>query len=226
MQNQAKTSKKRKSGAGAGGGGGKKPKSTPAFPYPPAGTFPQHALPLPKRPLVSYLLFSQRTRGHRQSLHPGLSQTELAKLTGEQWRSLSDVEKNDYKHPDPAKQADYERHRDQLAEAYYNTVGCVLRVPGAKWCCDDFYVVTEAAATCAHIQPVDVTTKSVATTPIDHYREVKVVYPVKPIGAKQRVVFGKDMANFVALPQGTKKSGVTFYPAAHPAVSSVTFTHD
>merc|ERR1711936_249156 len=49
-----------------------------------------------KRPLNAYMMFANEKRPELQKKHPELKITEIAKMIGEEWRSMSDDEKSPY----------------------------------------------------------------------------------------------------------------------------------
>ena len=53
-------------------------------------------VPKPKRALGPYMLFAQSIRSQLKQENPTLKCTELAKLTGERWRALSEDEKKKF----------------------------------------------------------------------------------------------------------------------------------
>merc|ERR1719457_447292 len=50
----------------------------------------------PKRPMNAFMMFANEKRPQHQKDYPELKMTEISKMLGEEWRSLSDDEKSPY----------------------------------------------------------------------------------------------------------------------------------
>uniref|UniRef100_A0A061S2H2 Upstream activation factor subunit UAF30 n=1 Tax=Tetraselmis sp. GSL018 TaxID=582737 RepID=A0A061S2H2_9CHLO len=63
----------------------------------------------PKKPLGMYMMFCKERRSALSEEHPGLSIAELGKLLGEEWRALTDKDKEHYRSLADADKARYEK---------------------------------------------------------------------------------------------------------------------
>merc|ERR1711936_1460310 len=64
-----------------------------------------------KRPLNAYMMFANEKRPQHQKDYPELKITEIAKMIGEEWRSMSDDEKSPYTKEAKRLKAIYEKKK-------------------------------------------------------------------------------------------------------------------
>ena len=87
-ENKSSSSKKGKKASGSGGAGAKKGGAKKG-----ATKMPKKDPNAPKRPMSSFMLFSNKYRHEIKQSHPNTSFGEIGKLLGEKWRAVTSEEK-------------------------------------------------------------------------------------------------------------------------------------
>jgi len=83
----------------------------------------------PKRPLSSYMIFSQENREKIMTENPGIKFTEVAKKAGEMWKSITAEEKKPYEEKAVAAKAKYEI---EIKEYYEKNPEALEKLKAAK----------------------------------------------------------------------------------------------